>query len=289
MKVNMKTATATATAIALNLLCTVAAHAQISESIETVACAPGANTELKSKDGQQVIAQLPRATRIKVFQSWEKLKAGTQNQSLKKVQLAEAVNGIQYGWIDSENIMTRAECSPQLIASRSQVKEIGKLNFTDPNCCNFPLPSKPNADFASGMRRFGANRGGGSRLHAACDLYKTTNSPILAVTDGTVVQDLYRFYQGTYALEVKHTGGFVVRYGEVTGREANGISGGSRVRKGQQVGYMGKVNSGCCEPMLHFELFKGTARGSLSGGDNSYQRRSDLVNPTTYLQRWLKK
>jgi murein DD-endopeptidase MepM/ murein hydrolase activator NlpD len=103
-----------------------------------------------------------------------------------------------------------------------------------------------------------------------------------------VIRNLYYFYQGTYALEVKHAGGFIVRYGEITGKKAKEISEGGKVKQGQIVGYMGKVNSKCCEPMLHFELYTGKKTGSLSqrGKGNKYHRRSDLVDPTKYLLRW---
>lgn len=158
--------------------------------------------------------------------------------------------------------------------------------LSDPNCCKFPLNSSPDRSFETGMARFGAGRSGGDRLHAACDLYQEKNTPILAVAPGKVIRGLYYFYQSTYAIEVKHSGGFVVRYGEITGRQASGASEDSRVSTGQQVGSMGKVDSGCCDPMLHFELYSGSKSGSLTQGGNDYQRRSDLLNPTKYLLNW---
>lgn len=170
----------------------------------------------------------------------------------------------------------------------SQNRSASITNLNDPDCCNFPLIARPTAayDENGGMRRFGARRSGGRRAHAACDLYRHRNEMIEAVAPGKVIRNLYYFYQGTYALEVRHSGGFVVRYGEITGRQAKGVYGGASVRTGQTVGYMGKVNSNCCEPMLHFELFSGQRSGSLSSGGNKYQRRSDLMNPTAYLKEW---
>lgn len=162
-------------------------------------------------------------------------------------------------------------------------EQISGLN--DPDCCEFPTKGEVTQDFDSGMRSFGWRRGGGKRKHAACDLYRFRNEPMSSVAPGTVLRGLYSFYQGTYALEVRHSGGFVVRYGEITGKSAPGVRSGSRVKMGQVLGYIGKVNSGCCEPMLHFELFSGAGRGSLSGG-GIFQRRSDLLNPTSYLRKW---
>ena len=74
-------------------------------------------------------------------------------------------------------------------------------------------------------------------------------------------------------------------YGEITGKVAAGIRGGAPVSMGQVVGYMGKVSSGCCNPMLHFELYSGARTGSLSGG-GKFRRRADLLDPTQYLRRW---
>jgi murein DD-endopeptidase MepM/ murein hydrolase activator NlpD len=126
-------------------------------------------------------------------------------------------------------------------------------------------------------------------LHAACDLYRYKDEAMLSVAPGVVTRGLYYFYQGTYALEVKHDGGFIVRYGEVTGKSPSGTSKGSRLKMGQTLGYIAKVNSNCCNPMLHFELYKGNVTGPLSQSGNRYQRRSDLMNPTDYLLSWMKK
>lgn len=155
--------------------------------------------------------------------------------------------------------------------------------LADSLCCEFPLNNRPTESFLTGMRRFGANRGGGSRTHAAADLYRRRGDDLVAVANGTVIRSLYYFYQSTYALEVKHQGGFVVRYGETTGKVPRGISGGKKVTMGDTVAYMGKTD--CCTPMLHFELYSGGAKGSLNGG-GAYRRRSDLMNPSKYLTKW---
>ena len=43
------------------------------------------------------------------------------------------------------------------------------------------------------------------------------------------------------------------------------------------------------QPMLHFEMYSGKASGSLGGNGGPYQRRSDLVNPTSWLKQRLSK
>jgi len=162
-------------------------------------------------------------------------------------------------------------------------EDISGLN--DSKCCRFPLNNKPTSAYTSGMRRFGAGRSGGRRLHGASDLYRHLNEKIYAVADGVVLRDSYHFYQQTTALEVKHEGGFIVRYGENTYKYPAGIRGGRKIKAGQHIAHMGKVSSNCCEPMLHFELYSGRAKGGLKGG-GPYQRRSDLLNPTKYLLKW---
>lgn len=137
------------------------------------------------------------------------------------------------------------------------------------------------------MRRFRAGRSGGHRLHAACDLYRVKQEDITAIAPGTVLRK-YAFYQGTAVMEVRHPGGFIVLYGEIMFKDAPNTRAGSEIKAGQVVGYMGQVNSGCCEPMLHFELYSGTGHGPMLGWRNAYKRRPDLINPTAYLQRWEK-
>lgn len=153
-------------------------------------------------------------------------------------------------------------------------------NFT------FPLRKKPELDYhkpqpsTKHYRWYGAPRSGGTRKHAGCDLIAPKGTEILAMADGRVIQSPYYFYSGTYALEVKHDNGMVVRYGEIAQTLPNGIGSGSRVSRGQVIAYVGRLNSG--SSMLHLEMYRGTKSGTLSGG-GIYKRRSDLIDPTTYL------
>ena len=155
-----------------------------------------------------------------------------------------------------------------------------------PDCCVFPLRERPTHSYLTNPRNFGANRANG-RLHAACDLYRPSVGEVVrAVEGGEIIRGPYLFYQGTYAIEVKHDSGFVARYGEITSKKAPGVEPGAKVARGQMIGYLGKVNSNCCSPMLNFELYSGTATGPLTQDRKPYQRRSDLINPTSSLQAW---
>jgi len=148
----------------------------------------------------------------------------------------------------------------------------------------FPLKMAPSKPYTDGMRAFGANRTNG-RKHAGCDLYAPVGTPIYAMDDGEVIRGPYSFYLGTFALEVKHPD-FVARYGEISGA-APGIKAGSKVKKGQLLGYIGelKFKSGNTMSMLHLELYRGTATGSLTTSALPYKRRGDLMDPTSILDK----
>ena len=169
-----------------------------------------------------------------------------------------------------------------LVESRREVEEdeaAAALEAVLP--ARFPLAERPVESYREGMRRFGARRSGG-RKHAGCDLYAPIGTPIYAMDHGIVLQDLYSFYLGTYALEIQHAG-FVARYGEITSRVPEGLRKGAKVSRGQLLGYVGRLE-GLDMSMLHLELYAGSATGPLTVRSNTpFQRRSDLVNPTPVL------
>ncbi len=105
------------------------------------------------------------------------------------------------------------------------------------------------------------------------------------MADGEIMK-FYEFYGGTYALEVKH-GKAVVRYGEISGRLADGVSIGAKIQQVQHIAYVGKVvlKSGWTGEMLHLEIYDGSATGILRAtlSESPYQRRKDLINPTDIL------
>lgn len=145
----------------------------------------------------------------------------------------------------------------------------------------FPLPFVPNLSYHTGGRRFGAGRSGG-RLHAACDLIVPAGTEIFAVDQGVVIGGPYGFYHGTYAIEVRHPH-FIARYCEIS-RAAAGVAVGTQIEQGQVIAYVGMMHE---DSMLHFEMYSGSATGGLTQRNNPpYQRRSDLIDPTPYLDHW---
>lgn len=157
-------------------------------------------------------------------------------------------------------------------------------------CC-FPFTELPKLNWTEDIRRFGARRSKGARAHAGCDLYYPVGTTIHAIADGTVVQNAYPFYEGTYALEIDH-GAFVARYGEI--QQHAMVKGGDKVVAGQPIAKVGKLN-GMINSMLHLELYDKSATGPLTVKNSStkktaqgvpFMRRKDLMDPTPRLEEW---
>lgn len=176
-----------------------------------------------------------------------------------------------------------------------KLNELGSpTNAGSRSQCCFPFSSLPSQSWTTGARAFGSNRSNGTRAHAGCDLYYPSGTAIHAVADGIVIAGPYSFYAQTYAIEVDH-GSFIVRYGEVQ-RSAN-VSSGMSVTKGQKIAKVGHlVGISVPSDMLHLEMYSKSASGALTvtNAANSkkrsdgipFFRRSDLIDPTSYLNQW---
>jgi murein DD-endopeptidase MepM/ murein hydrolase activator NlpD len=153
---------------------------------------------------------------------------------------------------------------------------------------------------------FGADRKG--RLHAGCDIGTAHGVPVIAIEGGKVVERGNKpFIKGTplWAIAIKHDSGFVARYTEINGIP-EGLKKGVSVSAGQELGYTQQAGQKC---MLHFELYRGDRKGSLSvpnalkpkgkkpkdyteaeaqairaaGYLPGYGRRDDLLDPREFL------
>jgi murein DD-endopeptidase MepM/ murein hydrolase activator NlpD len=111
------------------------------------------------------------------------------------------------------------------------------------------------------------------RMHSGLDFKASYGQPIFAVTDGMVS---YAGRKGGYGnfVQINHGGGLASGYGHMS-RFA--VSSGSRVRRGQIIGYVGSTGLST-GPHLHYELYRGgrpvnpmsvkfTQRAQLSGND----------------------
>jgi murein DD-endopeptidase MepM/ murein hydrolase activator NlpD len=147
----------------------------------------------------------------------------------------------------------------------------------------WPVPkwlSKYNYHHAP--RSFGANRDHGKRQHAGCDLYAPEGSPVVSIANG-VVMDVYEFYGKADAVEINHGALGIIRYGELIA--SDDIDKGSLVKPGTPIGKIARLVGIHVHPMLHFEMYTGKGSGKLTVRGNSYHRRSDLIDPTAFLDR----
>ncbi len=269
----------------------------IQVGVDSIICTEQSSINVRNVDFSQVLFTVKTGERVKIFQGWgANTIEGVVNGKtylFTKVEFLDRENESQkIGYVVASYVQAKSTCIYHP-AYRDSLKP-ENTTFTglnDKNCCNFPTLKKVTTSFNEGMRRFGGSRDGGKRAHAAVDLYRFKDEPFFSVAPGVVIRGLYFFYQDTFALEVLHSGGFVVRYGELTGKIPNNTSIGNQVKMGDRLGYIGKVNSGCCEPMLHFELYSGKLKGPLSQAGAevngvAYGRRRDLINPTYYMTKW---
>lgn len=234
----------------------------------------------------QILYRIQRFQAIYVFQNWngarEEKKIG--RTTYVKVQAKNARGDSINGWAAAVYIKRPSDCKDfGLVGSpdgETLIEGSTIVVDTNPGEFRFPTEQKPTSPYTqgSGKRYFGADRSG--RKHAACDLIRPQGEKVFAVSNGTVLQK-YRFYAGTYAIEVKHDSGHVVRYGEVSSQSVAQSAKGDRVVKGQHIGYISHLR------MLHFEMYSGEGTGPLTvRGKNEYSRRSDLLDPTSYLLSW---
>lgn len=120
---------------------------------------------------------------------------------------------------------------------------------------------------------------GYARMHAGLDFKAGYGTPIYAVTDGTIA---YAGRKGGYGnfVQVNHGGGLASGYGHMSRIAARA---GSRVRRGQIIGYVGSTGLST-GPHLHYELYRNgravnpmsvrfTQRAQLSGNDLARFRR----------------
>lgn len=261
------------------------------EGLHQVVCTNGSTLNVRAENLEDVAFQASGGERVLVYQGIDQKNKmytidGQEFEFVEVVFPSRESEDQKSGWIASNFIKAESDCPLTQYSDIIRGPETTIKDLDDEACCEFPTVEKVTHPYTSGMRMFGARRGGGKRSHGAADLYRFRNEPILSVAPGTVVRDVYYFYQGTYALEVVHSGGFVVRYGEINRQVPRDVKRGASVTMSQRLGTMGVVNSGCCRPMLHFELYEGTSRGSLSQTRPPYNRRADLMNPTPYLLKW---
>jgi murein DD-endopeptidase MepM/ murein hydrolase activator NlpD len=108
------------------------------------------------------------------------------------------------------------------------------------------------------FRRISSNFGmrvhpilGTMRKHQGTDYAANAGTPVRAVGDGTVTRAGWSNGYGNL-LEIRHTNGFITRYGHMKGF-AQDVYAGARVKIEQTVGYVGSTGLSTA-PHLHFEV-----------------------------------
>lgn len=136
---------------------------------------------------------------------------------------------------------------------------------------------------------FGSVRDGGARAHAAIDLIEPAGTKVFAMADGVVERISTTYYEGTGAVQIKHTDGSVIWYCEV--KALSTLKVGAKVKQNQRIATIQTNNYGTA--MLHLEAYSGKATGSLYQGANMstydnvtpvrFCRRRDLIYPDGVL------
>ena len=146
----------------------------------------------------------------------------------------------------------------------------------------YPLKTSKKTDsYKKGFATFGSSRSKGKRKHGGCDLYAPTGTEVRAMANG-VVRYVGFFYENTDHIEIVHDK-HIIRYGEVLlGKSL--VKAGDEVIKGQVIGYVGKLSIKVPSMMLHLEMYSNPNDKSSLSGNSIYKRRSDLVDPTPFLE-----
>jgi len=229
--------------------------------------------------------------RLKVFPG-DPVSSKIGGTDYKFIKVQVAASG-QVGFIAQNFVQTSTACEKQKKANleaekKAKAEQRKKGEF-------FPLHHQPRGSYKVMPRSFGAYRSYQGkkrrRAHAATDLYSWVRKMIRAVRDGKIIRGPYYFYSNTYAVEMKHDNGRVVRYGETLARR---LTKKKNVSAGTNIAQVGRLS--CCAPMLHFEMYQGNRNGALTvksrkaskfirvGGKNLPAfRRKDLMNPTSYI------
>lgn len=111
-----------------------------------------------------------------------------------------------------------------------------------------PVPGRISSNY--GMRRHPIL--GYRRMHAGMDFKASHGTPIVAVTDGTII-GAGRMGGCGNAVRMRHGGGIDTRYCHMSRIAVNR---GQSVRRGQVIGYVGSTGLST-GPHLHYEMYRG--------------------------------
>jgi peptidoglycan LD-endopeptidase LytH len=115
------------------------------------------------------------------------------------------------------------------------------------------------------VRAFNAPRSGG-RAHRALDILARRNTPVLAASDGKIVDLSTNAYGGTTLSQLDPTGRYAYYYAHLQ-RYAKGMREGKEVKRGDIIGYVGTTgNAPANVPHLHFAVYRLRTEGAWRTG-----------------------
>ncbi len=186
---------------------------------------------------------------------------------------------------------------PVVVKSTTQVNSNGTYNsnnFWEDRQDTWICPIA-NADYDN-LGKFGTYRedkSGNPRTHAGIDFHADPGTQVVAMTDGVVIRISDNFYQGLASVEVRNSDGTIARYTEINASVVEGQS----LKQGDVLGTVEINMNNHPDSMLHLEIYDGSGgydlvKNPLSQTSNhkyntaptpqygTYQRRSDLIDPT---------
>jgi peptidoglycan LD-endopeptidase LytH len=112
------------------------------------------------------------------------------------------------------------------------------------------------ADVASWKGEFAQRRDGGSRGHEAVDILSPRNTPVHAVTNGTIAK-IFESKAGGHTVYQFDADGRLCYYYAHLERYADGLHEGQAVNQGDVIGYVGTSgNAPANTPHLHFAVYQ---------------------------------
>jgi murein DD-endopeptidase MepM/ murein hydrolase activator NlpD len=200
-------------------------------------------------------------------------------KTLEATKRWQAANGLKDDGVVGPKTQAKAGGSDAGSGDQQQPQASGQSG----DFC-FPFKSPPSVWWTDG-RAFGARRDKGRRKHGGCDIIKPAGTQIYAVADGVLIHEETFFYHNTWYVSFQH-GPYVIRYGEILRGSTNHAKRGWKVKKGQPIAKVGLLSGG--SHMLHFEMYaRGNDHSTLRSSSGPYMRRSDIMNPGPFLDKWV--
>ncbi|WP_452224434.1 peptidoglycan DD-metalloendopeptidase family protein [Lacinutrix chionoecetis] len=147
------------------------------------------------------------------------------------------------------NVEKTGDYKITILSEQKLPTKFGLKLYTEPTL-TFPVSGKGNAAIQS---FWGAQRGGGTRLHKGIDIFAKRGTPVVAATDGFVSNTGNRGLGGKQVWLRDGLFGQSLYYAHL---DSIAVSGGNRVNVGDTLGFVGNTgNAKTTAPHLHFGIY----------------------------------